>query len=115
MSLLTDLVTAITALAGLTGKNGHIYKNAEVSGNVLITVKNSLPLIKGIDKSAIERPFNLHLICDTQAHQDTFMALINTAINTAITDGYWEKLSEDPIYTESRYNLNITGRQVKVE
>ena len=115
MSLLTDLTTAITAIVGLTGVDGHLYKAKEGYGVVLVTILPPNTLIEGIDSDEIERPFQLKLYAKDEATQITFEAAMQAALNKAITNGFWKIYPGEPDYTESRKNLVILGKQVKVE
>ena len=115
MSLLTDLTTAITTIAGLTGIDGHVYKNQEGYGVVTVTLGNPTTLIEGLAKDEIERPFTLRLYAKDEATQITFEAALQAALNKTITSGFWKIYPGEPDYTESRRNLRISGKQVKVE
>ena len=115
MALLDSLITTITALTGITAYNGHIKKGSEKPGDCLVTVQKSNMMTEGIDKDEIERPFQLKLYAKDQATQDTFVGLIKTAVNVGITSGFWKIYDEGPDYTESRRNLILFGKQVKVE
>lgn len=116
MSLLEDLISAITALAGLTAYDGNIYKSSEIPGDVLITLQTKIILLKGVSKDEVSRPFRLKLYAKDQTTQDTFVGLIKGVTHrVAKTDGYWEIEDETTDYTDTRRNLVLLGRQVKVE
>ena len=115
MSLLEDLISAMTALAGLTGKNGHIYKTSEEPGIVLVTVQQATKDLRGINKDAIHRPFQLKLFAKDQTTQDTFLNLMKAAVKKAITNGFWDWDDEQPDYKEVRRNIILFGHQMKVE
>ena len=83
MSLLDDLITAITALAGLTGVNGHTHSTSEKPGIVLVKTGVSNNQLEGLSSDEIVRPFELKLFAKDQTDQDTFFAFINSNPNFA--------------------------------
>ena len=114
-ALLDSLISTISALAGITAYNGHVYKGSALSGTVLVTVQRNTPILEGLAKDEVERPFQLKLYAKDQTSQDTFLGLIKPAINVGITDGFWKIYDEVPDYTESRRNIILYGKQIKVE
>lgn len=115
MSLLDDLISAITGISGLTGKNGHVYGTSDVPGVVLVTEGQSKIIEEGLTSNVVERPFELKLFAKDQSTLDTFFTAIKGAINKSITNGFWKIYNEEPDPTEIRRNLIISGKQVKIE
>lgn len=116
MSLLTDLTTAITAIAGLTGLDGHVYKSQEGYGVVTVKVMDPVVLVEGISSDEVERPYELRLYAKDEATQATFETALQAALNKTLAGGgYWKIYPGIPDYTEKRRNLLIQGKQVKIE